>query len=183
MDNRPPPTSTTPPVLAIVNTASGATWVSLHHGGGVGGAAVVGVEARREMHADAGGARLRPGGDVGPVLRGVPVDTSGLIAHAGVASLEGKIQNPAELMKKLAASERVEQVFVRHAFRYWMGRNESPGDAATLQAAHKAYRDNHGSMKSLIVSLLTSESFLYRIPNTQPKQSAEKEPTHPERKS
>ena len=114
---------------------------------------------------------------------GVPVDTSGLIAHAGVASLEGKIQNPAELMKKLAASERVEQVFVRHAFRYWMGRNESPGDAATLQAAHKAYRDNQGSIKSLIVSLLTSESFLYRIPNPQPKQSAEKEPTQPERKS
>jgi hypothetical protein len=45
-----------------------------------------------------------------------------------------------------------------------MGRNESPGDAATLQAAHKAYRDSGGSMKALIVSLLSSESFLYRVP-------------------
>lgn len=119
------------------------------------------------------------GKPLGPVLRGVPVDTSGLIAHAGVPSLAGKIESPAELMKKLAASERVEQVFVRHAFRYWMGRNESPGDAATLQAAHKAYRDNHGSMKSLIVSLLSSESFLYRIPTTQPKPSAEKNQPNP----
>jgi len=101
---------------------------------------------------------------LGPVLHGVPLNTAGLIAHVGDASLEGKVQNPAELMKKLAASERVEQVFVRHAFRYWLGRNESPGDAASLQAIQKAYRDSGGSMKSLITAILSSESFLYRVP-------------------
>ena len=54
------------------------------------------------------------------------------------------------------------QVFVRHAFRYWMGRNETLSDAPTLLAADKAYVESDGSMKALITSLLTSDSFIYR---------------------
>ncbi len=106
----------------------------------------------------------KKGKPLGPVTRQADLDTAGLIALVGDSTLEGSVKNPVEFVKKLAASERVEQVFVRHAFRYWTGRNESPGDAATLQAAHKAYRDNGGSMQALIVSLLSSESFLYRVP-------------------
>ena len=104
------------------------------------------------------------GKPLGPVMRDAPLGAAGLIAHVGDPALDGPVKNVAEYMKRLAGSERVEQVFVRHAFRYWAGRNESPGDAATLQAAHKAYRDGNGSMKALIVSLLSSESFLYRVP-------------------
>ncbi len=100
----------------------------------------------------------------GPLFRDVAVDTTGSIAHVGDPSLEGDVKNPIEFVKKLAGSERVEQVFVRHAFRYWLGRNETPGDAGSLQAAHKAYRANQGSMKALITALLASESFLYRVP-------------------
>ncbi len=70
--------------------------------------------------------------------------------------------NAIEMIEKLAASERVEQVFVRHAFRFWMGRNETLHDAPILKAAHKAYRDNGGSMNALITSLLTSDAFIYR---------------------
>ena len=36
------------------------------------------------------------------------------------------------MIKKLSESEHVEQVFVRHAFRYWMGRNETLNDAPVL---------------------------------------------------
>jgi hypothetical protein len=104
------------------------------------------------------------GKPLGPVMRGATLDTSGLVAHVGDASLEGATKNPLDLIKKLAESERVEQVFVRHAFRYWLGRNESPGDARSLQSAQKAYRDSGGSMKALITALMTSESFLYRVP-------------------
>jgi hypothetical protein len=104
------------------------------------------------------------GKPLGPVMTGAPLDATGLIAHVGDPVLDGAaVKNPVEFVKRLAASERVEQVFVRHAFRYWMGRNESPGDAATLQAAHKAYKDSNGSMKELLVAMLTSESFLYRV--------------------
>ena len=72
------------------------------------------------------------------------------------------MSDPIELVHKLADSERVRQVFVRHAFRYWMGRNETLDDAATLRRADKAYVESGGSMKTMIVSLLTSDSFLYR---------------------
>ena len=66
------------------------------------------------------------------------------------------------MIERLATSERVNQVFVRHVFRYWMGRNETINDAPILQAAYRAYRDNDGSMKALLISLLTSDAFLYR---------------------
>ena len=91
-----------------------------------------------------------------------PVDTTGEIIDSGDTDLDGPVVNAIEMIAKLAESERVEQVFVRHAFRFWMGRNETLNDAPVLQAAHQAYRENDGSMKALIKSLVTSDAFLYR---------------------
>lgn len=93
---------------------------------------------------------------------GKPVDATGELVGSGDPKLDGPVANALDLMKKLAESERVRQVFVRHAFRFWMGRNETVADAATLQAAHRAYVESDGSMKALIASLLTSDEFLYR---------------------
>lgn len=93
---------------------------------------------------------------------GKPVDTSGEIIDSGDPALDGPVTNALDMIQKLAASERVEQVFVRHAFRFWMGRNETLNDAPVLQAAHRAYRQGGGSMNALITSLLTSDAFLYR---------------------
>jgi hypothetical protein len=93
---------------------------------------------------------------------GKPVDTTGEIIDSGDPTLDGPVANALEMITKLANSQRVEQVFVRHAFRFWMGRNETLNDAPILQAAHAAYRNNGGSMKALITSLLTSDAFLYR---------------------
>ncbi|MDB4310400.1 DUF1585 domain-containing protein, partial [Akkermansiaceae bacterium] len=93
---------------------------------------------------------------------GKPVDTSGEIIDSGDPALDGPVTDALDLITKLSQSERVEQVFVRHAFRYWMGRNETLHDAPVLQAAHQAYRDNNGSMNALLTSLLTSDAFLYR---------------------
>ena len=94
--------------------------------------------------------------------KGQKVDTSGEIILSGDPALDGPVANPIEMIRKLAASERVKQVFVRHVFRFWMGRNETINDAPILQDAYKAYRDNNGSMKALLTSLLTSDAFLYR---------------------
>ena len=69
------------------------------------------------------------------------------------------------MIEHLAASEEVEQVFVRYAFRFFMGRNETLGDANTLQDAHQAYREENGSFRALIASLLSSDSFLLRLTN------------------
>ncbi len=94
-----------------------------------------------------------------------PVDTSGEIIYSGDPALDGEVANALELIERIAASERAEQVFVRHAFRFWMGRNETLNDAPVLQEAHRAYRESGGSMKALLTSLLTSDAFLYRTVN------------------
>jgi hypothetical protein len=91
-----------------------------------------------------------------------PVETAGEIIDSGDPTLDGKVANAIDMIQKLAESERTEQVFVRHAFRFWMGRNESINDAPVLQEAYHAYKDSGGSMKALLVSLLTSDAFLYR---------------------
>ncbi|MCA9121068.1 MAG: DUF1588 domain-containing protein [Planctomycetaceae bacterium] len=93
---------------------------------------------------------------------GKPVDTTGEIIDSGDPTLDGKVTDALDLIRKLAESERAEQVFVRHAFRFWMGRNENLNDAPVLQEAHRAYKENGGSMKALLTSLLTSDAFLYR---------------------
>jgi hypothetical protein len=94
--------------------------------------------------------------------QGKDVDASGAIIDSGDPALDGPVANAFEMIHKLAESDRVQQVFVRHAFRYWMGRNETLSDAPVLQEAYHAYRDNGGSMKALLASLLTSDAFLYR---------------------
>ena len=58
--------------------------------------------------------------------------------------------------------DRVRQVFLRHVFRYFMGRNETLNDSPTLMAMNQAYVDSKGSFKETLVALVTSDSFLYR---------------------
>ena len=96
-----------------------------------------------------------------------PVDTSGEIIDSGDPALDGPVDNALDMIERLANSERVEQVFVRHAFRFWMGRNETLNDAPVLQNAHRAYKESGGSMNALLTSLLTSDAFLYRTVDDQ----------------
>ncbi|MDA9857998.1 DUF1588 domain-containing protein [Rubripirellula sp.] len=91
-----------------------------------------------------------------------PVDSRGFLDGSGSRDLDGEVANPIELMQRLAKSERVRQSFVRHAFRYWMGRNEMLSDSETLIRADRAYVESGGSFRALVISLLTSDSFMYR---------------------
>jgi len=93
---------------------------------------------------------------------GKPVDVTSRIINSGVPEVDGAVKSPFDLIERLANSTHCEQVFVRYVFRFFLGRNETLGDAKTLQDAHKAYVTNEGSMKALVLSLLTSDSFLYR---------------------
>lgn len=90
------------------------------------------------------------------------IDASGAILDSGDEHLDGSIKDAIDLVHKLAKSPRVRQSFIRHAFRYWMGRNETLADSPTLIAADQAYLKHDGSFNEVIVSLLTSDSFLYR---------------------
>lgn len=99
-----------------------------------------------------------------------PLDTTGEVSGSIDPSLDGPVKDPFELIRRLADSEHVEQVFVRHAFRYFLGRNETLADGPALVAAHQAYRKNGGSMNALITSLLTSEPFMFRTTNQSGKE-------------
>lgn len=94
--------------------------------------------------------------------KAVPVDATGELRGTGDPTLDGPVTDAIDLVHRLARSERVRQSFVRHAFRFWMGRNETLDDSPTLIAADRAYVESGGSFKALLVSLLSSDSFLYR---------------------
>jgi hypothetical protein len=91
-----------------------------------------------------------------------PVNARGSFDDVGIPGLSGDFADATEMCRILAKSPRVRQSIIRHAFRYFMGRNELLSDSKTLIEAEKAYIENGGSFKALVISLLSSDSFLYR---------------------
>ena len=100
--------------------------------------------------------------DTRDIYRTLPVDPSGHLEGTGDSSLDGEVKDAIELAERLGKSRRVRQSIIRHAFRYFMGRNEHLSDSITLIDAERAYLDSGGSFDAVIVSLLTSDSFIYR---------------------
>jgi hypothetical protein len=96
------------------------------------------------------------------VYKTKPLSISGVLEGTGDSTLDGKVKDAYDLIDRLAKSRRVRQSIIRHAFRYFMGRNELLSDSQTLIDAEIAYANNSGSFKSVIISLLTSDSFIYR---------------------
>lgn len=99
--------------------------------------------------------------------KGEPVDASGFLLGTGDPKLDGPVPDAVELINRLAASQRVEQVFVRHVFRYFVGRNETLEDRVALVEAHQAYVQSGGSMKALLASILSSPAFLERAVSSE----------------
>lgn len=100
--------------------------------------------------------------DLRDIYKTLPVDSSGHLAGTADPSLDGDLTGAIDLAERLSKSRRVRQSFIRHAFRYFMGRNEFLSDSKTLIDAENAYVQNGGSFDAVIVSLLTSDSFIYR---------------------
>ena len=90
------------------------------------------------------------------------MDSSGEISLSGDSKLHGRVNNAHEMIARLVKSDLVRQSIIRHAFRYFMGRNEMLSDSKTLIDADQAYLKSGGSFDAVIVSLLTSDSFIYR---------------------
>ncbi len=97
-----------------------------------------------------------------PTYKTLPVDPGGVLEGTGDEKLDGKVVDAFDLIDRLSASSKVRQSIIRYAFRYFLGRNETLSDSKTLLDAEKAYIDSHGSFDEVIVSLLTSDSFIYR---------------------
>ncbi|MCB1125843.1 MAG: DUF1588 domain-containing protein, partial [Verrucomicrobiae bacterium] len=100
-----------------------------------------------------------------PVYKTLPVDPRGVLEGTDDSALDGEVQDAFDLIDRLAKSDKVRQSILRHAFRYFMGRNETLSDSKTLMDAEKAYLKSNGSFDEVIVSLLTSDSFIYRKSN------------------
>ena len=94
----------------------------------------------------------------------LPVDARGVLKGTDDPKLDGEVKDAFDLIERLAKSEKVRQSIIRHAFRFFLGRNETLADSKTLMAADKAYLDSNGSFDAVVVSLLTSDSFIYRKP-------------------
>lgn len=94
----------------------------------------------------------------------LPVDARGVLKGTDDEKLDGDVRDAFDLIDRLAKSEKVRQSIIRHAFRYFLGRNETLSDSKALIDADKAYLDSNGSFDAVIVSLLTSDSFIYRKP-------------------
>jgi mono/diheme cytochrome c family protein len=103
-----------------------------------------------------------PHEDLRDIYKTLPVEAKGYLEGTGDSSLDGEVDNALDLIDRLAKSDRVRQSIIRHAFRYFMGRNETLNDSKTLIDADRAYLESGGSFDEVIVSLLTSDSFIYR---------------------
>lgn len=109
--------------------------------------------------------KAAPHVDLRDTYKSLPVRPEGMLVGSGSAELDGEVENALDLIDKLDRSERVRQSFIRYSFRYFMGRNEMLSDSKTLIDADQAYLSSGGSFDAVIVSLLTSDSFLYRKEN------------------
>jgi hypothetical protein len=102
-----------------------------------------------------------------PVYKTLPVNPKGVLDGTGDSKLDGEVEDAFDLIDRLAKSNKARQSIIRHAFRFFMGRNETLSDSKTLIDAEKAYLENEGSFDEVIVSLLTSDSFIYRKSTTE----------------
>ncbi|MEE2642212.1 MAG: DUF1588 domain-containing protein [Planctomycetota bacterium] len=100
--------------------------------------------------------------DLRDLYKTLPVNAAGRLSGTGERQLDGEVVDALDLIDRIARSKRARQSVIRHAFRYFMGRNEMLSDSKTLIDADQAYLKSGGSFDAVIVSLLSSDSFLYR---------------------
>ena len=92
---------------------------------------------------------------------GSPPNGASTLVDMPDPSLDGPVTNAIDFSYKLAASHYVERCFIRQAFRYYMGRDETRADACALKRMEDAYGQK-GSFIDMVSALVTSDAFRYR---------------------
>lgn len=87
-------------------------------------------------------------------------DGSTVISNAPDPSLNTSFKSAVEFSQAIAGSTYAKRCFVRQAFRYFTGRDETLKDACTLAAMEGAL--DKGSFIDMLSTLVTSDTFLYR---------------------
>lgn len=76
-----------------------------------------------------------------------------------------EIDDALTLTRELAGDPHARRCFLRHVFRYFMGRYETPADACTLHEMEAAFEG--GSLMSALAALYGSHTFLHRATTTE----------------
>lgn len=92
---------------------------------------------------------------------GGPPDGSTVIDNLPDPALNRAYSGPVELVEAIAESAYARRGMVRHAFRYFMGRDEVLADGCTLVEMEAAL-DRTGSFLSMIEALVASDTFVRR---------------------
>lgn len=92
---------------------------------------------------------------------GNPPDGSTVIDNLPDATLNRAYADPIEFVEALANSDYARRSFVRHAFRYFMGRAETLADGCTLVEMENALNDT-GSFFAMVDALVSTETFSHR---------------------
>jgi hypothetical protein len=91
---------------------------------------------------------------------GLAVDATGELVSAGDAS--GTFNGAVEMARRLATSADVRDCVKKQWFRFSLGRFEGDEDACTLQRLGEEFAASDYDVKTLLVSLVTSDAFRYR---------------------
>ncbi len=91
-----------------------------------------------------------------------PPDATTTITNAPDPALNGAVANAVELAQKLSTSPYARRCFIRQAFRYFMGRDETMADQCTLASMETAL--DNGSFFDMLGVLASSDTVLYRAP-------------------
>ncbi len=101
---------------------------------------------------------LRFGGRENPTTKELAVDTRSHIQ--GIR--ESEFARPKELGQLLAQNETCQRCIVKQYFRYAFGREETPADQATIDAAFIRFRDSGFRFRELVMAIVTSPLFVQR---------------------
>jgi hypothetical protein len=88
-----------------------------------------------------------------------PVDPEGEIRGAGKS--DGTVKDAIDLVTKLAASDDVRACVARQWFRFALGRDEAPEDAASLGAIRRAFETSGHRVPALVVAIAESDAFRF----------------------
>ncbi len=90
----------------------------------------------------------------------LPIDSVGELVSAGAAS--GPFSGGVELAQRLSTSQEVRDCVKKQWFRFSLGRFEGDEDACSLQVLGEEFAASDYQIKTLLVSLVTSDAFRYR---------------------
>ncbi|PCC69240.1 Protein of unknown function [Nannocystis exedens] len=95
---------------------------------------------------------------------GGPPNGTSVLANMPAPELDGAVTSAIDLSVRLAGSKYAKRCFMRQAFRFFAGREETMHDGCTLVAMETAYDESGGSFTELLIALFNSDSFQYRVP-------------------